>query len=363
VSLLHEGSWGRWDSGNYLGIAAHGYDIHPCAPGRVPPSMPGPASSYECGNTAWMPLYPWAVRAAAAPGLSLPLAGLVTTLLTRLAGLVLLWAVLREVTPRGRAAAAGAMACLLLAVVFPGMIYLHAIFPVAQATLLALACMVLLARERWLPAGLAGAGAAASYPLGVLLVPVALLAGVAAGWRGRPLWRRLGGALLAGALVAAGLGIVFLDQRLALGRWDAFFAGQRRFGNGLHDPLPVFQATVAPVLAWLGGDRSPAPQGLTEGLQTVLVAALVVLSVGATLLHRRRTRLDLLIACYTLMVWVAPHVASRGTGLSQYRSEALLLPAVVLTRHVPVVLRVPLVLASTAVAVEMARLFWRLVLH
>jgi hypothetical protein len=360
---LGRGSWGRWDSGHYLSIADRGYVMYPCPPGRVPPSMPGPASSYMCGNTAWLPLYPWVIRAVSALGPSLSLAGLVAALAAHLGGLVLVWAILRQTAPRGRAARAGQVACLLLAAVFPGMIYHHTIFPVAQTALLTLACLYLLARERWLLAGLAGAGAAASYPIGVLLAPVALLAGAAAGWRGRPRWRRLLGALLSATLVAAGLGAVFLSQRLTLGRWDAFFEGQRRFGNGLHDPVPVFMDTVRPAFLWLGGDRMAWPGAVVEGFQTFLVATVVVLAVGVTLLRRGRTRLDLLVACYTLVAWVAPHVASRGVGLSQYRSEALLLPVVVLTRHLPVVLRVPIVLASAVVAVEMAQLFWRLILR
>src|SRR4029453_2272352 len=37
VSLLREGAWGKWDSGQYLSITTRGYFLQTCTPRGVPP--------------------------------------------------------------------------------------------------------------------------------------------------------------------------------------------------------------------------------------------------------------------------------------------------------------------------------------
>jgi hypothetical protein len=48
----------RWDSGNYLNIARHGYTLAHCVPRPI-----SPFTSVEwCGTVGWFPLYPLGMR-------------------------------------------------------------------------------------------------------------------------------------------------------------------------------------------------------------------------------------------------------------------------------------------------------------
>src|SRR5213076_505496 len=62
ASPFDAASWAHWDSGHYLSIAEHGYDVHRCRAGETP----RPAT--WCGNAAWFPLYPWTIAAVHALG-------------------------------------------------------------------------------------------------------------------------------------------------------------------------------------------------------------------------------------------------------------------------------------------------------
>jgi hypothetical protein len=62
----------RWDSGNYLKIAGHGYSQAHCVP-KV--GNPFTAADW-CGTVGWFPLYPLAMRLVGALGLGAPRAGL-----------------------------------------------------------------------------------------------------------------------------------------------------------------------------------------------------------------------------------------------------------------------------------------------
>ena len=113
----------RWDSGNYLHIAGHGYTLAHCVPRAGSPF--GPAD--WCGTAGWFPLYPLAMRLLGGLGLGLPRAGLALAELFALATLGLVWWLL------GASLRPAELACLALAAVFPGSIYEHALFPVSLA--------------------------------------------------------------------------------------------------------------------------------------------------------------------------------------------------------------------------------------
>src|SRR6266540_3894625 len=156
----------RWDSGNYLNIARHGYTLLRCVP---KPTSPFTAADW-CGTAGWFPLYPLGMRLLGPLGLPYPRAGLLITELFALGSLVLVWWLLEA-----RATLAN-LACLALAALFPGSIYEHALFPVSLAVAGSLLFLALLARGRWTAAGIAGAVPAARYQFllatGIVLVAV-----------------------------------------------------------------------------------------------------------------------------------------------------------------------------------------------
>lgn len=325
-------SWRRWDSGHYLAIATRGYEMFSCA--RI-----GGRPADVCGNAAWFPLYPWLLRPFLWLGVPPELAGALLAGVFALAFLVALWTLFL--------ARAGRTGWLLLAMaaVFPGAIYQHAIFP----TSLVLLCLVLagamVARSRWAAAGAMGALVALGYVTGLLLAPVQ----AAAAWLRT---RALRPALLAGALPVLGFLAVLALHQLLLGRWDAFYWVHRKGFTGVARPVDAFLAVVRPAF-----DVAADPRARTVAAQTLTVAALVVLGLATAWRHRGRpdpVRAWAVLA--TLAFWSFPLVVGRGVSL--YRSEALVLPVLLLLVDLPPwVLAV--VLAWLAVLAQaMGRLFF-----
>jgi hypothetical protein len=156
-------TWERWDSALYEYIGAHGYVINRCTPEL------GGASQW-CGDAGWFPLFPWIFGAL--HKLGLPLRGTAAAVSWAFTGatLLLLWR-----TFLNRRATPAAIGCLLYAAFAPGQIYGYAIFPLSMLVFFTILHLWLLWRGRYGLAGLAGAAAALSYPIGVMLVPVSAL--------------------------------------------------------------------------------------------------------------------------------------------------------------------------------------------
>jgi hypothetical protein len=316
-------TYARWDSFHYLSIANDGY--HRSA-------FPCHDSALVCAHAGWYPGYPALFAIPVAIGVDLTVAGLATSWLFCLAGLVILWWRYLEPAPLE-----ARYACLAFAAVTPGMIYLHTVFPLAMLTTCALVALVALAEDRGLVAGLSGAVAAASYPLGALLAPVAV---------GLALFRRASArqALLAAALTVCGLLAVILFQWLQLGEPLAYFKAQ-------HFPLrnPVV-GVIQLVQRGLRNDR--------EAVSALVLLSTATIAAAAYVLVWRRdrvTRLDALAAAFATGVWLVP---LSQTGISVYRANAAMLPAAALLRHLSRPLRWAFVVAAVALAVPMSVLFF-----
>lgn len=155
-------AWERFDALWYLRIAAHGYANHD-------------------GSAAFFPLYPLLVRAVSfALGNHPYAASLVVSNLAFLAGLAVLYAFTREEESEGVARRA-----VLYAAVFPTALFFVAPYSESLFLLLALVTLWAARRGRWAAAGLAGALAALTRNLGLLLVLPLAVEAVQQG-RGRP---------------------------------------------------------------------------------------------------------------------------------------------------------------------------------
>jgi len=326
------GSWSRWDSGHYLAIATSGYVYVPCA--RV-----GGRAADVCGNAAWFPLYPWTLKPFIALGVAPATAGVWVAGLGALGMLIALWnGFLRPHGVRG-------WILLGMAAVFPGAVYQHAIFP----TSLALFCLVLagffVTRERWVLSGLMGAGVALAYVTGVLVaVPNALAAFARS--------RRVRAALVAGGLAGCGLLLVLVLHQVLLGHWDAFYWVYRKGLSAMARPVDAFVGVVTPAF-----EGRTDPRARTIGVQTLTVAGLVLLGLGTAVIARRgpSTVRNWGVAA-TLVFWVFPLVVGRGVSL--YRSDALVLPVLLLLVELPVWALVPLLVWLAVLAEQMGRLFF-----
>lgn len=312
--------WVRWDSGHYLSIAQEGYRIVPSCAGIEGYQKVGAPD--WCGNAAWMPLYPFLLAPFIALGVEQATIGAIVSAAFHLATLVLLWAGFLK----SRVTAAS-LTILAAAAFFPGQVYYHAVFPLSLLTFLALATVYLSLRERWLLAAVTTGLAAATYSPGFLLTPVVAAWLVIAFWGKLPLRKLATRVAVTIAGGASGFLAVLAVQEAQTGMWDAFFKAQEKYKSHPQNTLSSFLRVAREI----GG----ADETLRiTAFQTILVAAFVlVLLFAAERSLRARNRLDLFITLYLLAFWLFPlSVVDNGLGL--YRHQAMLLPGVILLRHV-----------------------------
>jgi hypothetical protein len=324
---FHGSTWSRYDSMHYEDIARNGYELAHCPPGVWKPGA-------WCGDAGWFPGYPWLVHPLYAAGLPLRGSAVAVSWLFAGATLVLLWS-----TFFSRRGDLLALATLVYAAWAPGQIYGYSIFPLSVLAFFTVAWLWLLGRERFVAAGLAGAAAVLAYPLGVLLIPVSAL------W---VLVRRR--AWVTAVLCAAGLGVLFLDQQLETGHWNAYQLVQRNYGHHLISPLATTRDVLEPLVT------SSQLTHVGPALQSLLVTCVMVAVLVVAVLRRRTLEhWELLVLLWAVVTWIVP---LSQNYLSLQRSQAALLPVVVLFRRLPR----PLVLLFTAAAVVVGVLMEKLFL-
>ncbi len=336
--------WVRYDSLHYLQIAGRGYTLVTCAGHSV-----HYGKGYWCGDAGWFPGYPALIWLLEHLGLSGPDAGVLLSSAFGLAMLTLLWNGFL-----GRRADARSVLALALAAFFAGQVYQRAVFPISMEIFFLLATVWLAARQRWLAAGLAGAAASFTYSTG-FLAALAVAAWVLLD-RTIPGRAKLTAIALSGGLTAAGLLAVLAVQFTDTGVWGAFFKVQKKYHyHGLHLPSGKFLATVSPLFRHrLSLTAAPAAETL------VVAVFCVCLVVWAALRRRELVAAEHLVLSVTLWFWLFP--LALGAGLDLYRSEALLVPSVVLARRLPLPLQAMFLVAMVALAFAMSVLFFRRVL-
>jgi hypothetical protein len=227
-----------------------------------------------------------------------------------------------------------------------------------------MACLGLTARRRWVLAGIAGAATAAAYPIGAAAGLAAVVVVAAMAWRDRPVWPRyVGRAAIIGGLSLAGLVLVSVVMRLTVGHWDAFLLSQAKYGGQRHNPVSAFISMVShPQGAPMTVKSTPplvhrlAVAELSEmwaSLGLVLLGCALAVAAG---LRRRLVPLDAGLAVFGVVAWLVPLFA--GTQISQYRSHALLLPVLLLLRHLPGWLLLLLTIPAGLLAYKMGTLFY-----
>ena len=331
-------TWRQGGSSHYLSIAERGYVLQSC---REVPGMP----PHEwCGNTGWMPGYPLLIRDVAAAGWDVATAAvLVSTAFAFLTLLLIDVAFLRREPWRIR------LAVLALAALFPGAVYFHAIFPMSLAAFLQILAVQRLGQGKWLSAGLAGWGLAFACSIGVLgALPCA-----AAAWLGpRREGRRahLWPSVVSGGLCVAGLLAVLAIQWWTTGAWNALFLVQQEY----HAFFPL--GTLLRLVKRMTGVEWGDPRML-QGAQSVLVA--VIVASGLVVVVGRWTRtsaLDRIALAWALTFWLGP--MSLGPRIALHRTEALVLPIVLVTRRLPFALQAVFAVLAAIAAFGLARLFF-----
>lgn len=319
-----------------------------CGPGsHMPPEA-------WCGNAAWFPGYPAAIRGFAWLT-RLPVEA-VGVLLSAACTLALLFLVQSMVTrdEAGRIGPVHQGLVLFLAAFFPGCIYYVALFPISLFLCGALVFLRACATRRYLVAFVAGAVCGVTYSTGFLLALVPLAAAILE--RRRQAWDVR--VLLAAAGPAAGLAAVFFLQRYQTGTWDAYARIQ---ANYAYD-APAFLDTLLSRLKPLVNPRYRSFATATTATQTLLVLALIAAAVAGWLRTPREERSPLtnLTGIYLVLYWAFPLCV--GGRISLYRAESLLLPAVLLTTSWPGRRLAAAVCAAIAISLPMSWLFFRSIL-
>jgi hypothetical protein len=331
------GTWSRWDSAQYEGIARDGYTLYRC------PLDYAPDPGGWCGNAGWFPGYPWLFGGLHLLGLPLRGSAVTISWLFAAATLVLLWN-----TFLARRTDFVALGALLYAAWAPGQIYDYTIFPMSVLAFFTIAHLWLLHRGRYLGAGLAGAAAVLAYPLGLVLVPVSALWLVVEG--SVSLAKRLRRVAYTSGLVLAGLGVIALDQRLETGHWDAYLLVQGKYHHHLQNAIAATRDSLRPLV-----HGSPLELAKAPAFQTAVVTfALVAVLVYSALRRRSFDRLDALFVPWAVVTWAWP---LSQADVSIQRSQAALLPLAILVRRLPRPLVIILIVAAVAVAVAMEKLF------
>jgi hypothetical protein len=321
----------RADSFNYLSIALHGYVLHPC-----PPSCVAGVGLPWSGNSGWFPLYPLLLAPFAHLNVG-SAAGAVLAGACQFATFAVLWFGFVRGMPR-----MNAVAVMALTAVFPGAIYLAGVFPLSLLTLLFLVGLWLLERNQTRAVVVTAFLAGLTYPLGCLYGVVACFA----------LRRRLVEATCALFATIVGLGIFVIAQRMMTGHGDAYILAQRGRGHGLNDPIAALLSAKASTLSFL---HQPSRLDLLPSVQTVLVAAIVIAALlGAAV--ARRVRIARWTALLVVLCWAVPIVLG---GVSLFRTDVALLPAVVLIGRLPWPVAGVLAMVAAPVAFWMSVLFFQ----
>ena len=168
TSVLSVSSWERWDSVNYLKIAAHGLQLQGCTPVQRQAFH-----VTQCGTVGWLPGYPWLMRGLHTFGLSYGLAGVVISWVAFYIAIYLVW------IQWGRSLYSGRALILLLTFsLFPGCVYNFAVFPLSVTLLFCTGAIVAAIRERFVLMGVLLLAAGLCYPTAWFLT-VGLMLGVA----------------------------------------------------------------------------------------------------------------------------------------------------------------------------------------
>ncbi len=353
VSWWSTASRRRWDSEHYLSIANTGYEMFRCRDRYD--NFP----DVVCGNVAWFPAYPMAIRAFTALGLSPEVAAVAVSEVALLAMFGVLWWLLG-----GRLTPASGLT-LAVGVVFPGGIYFHAIFPVALLALALLVCLAGIRTERWWLSALAGFVAVGAHPVGITVVGMLALSPLFAWQRSR--WpMRLAQGLGAAIVSAAGWLWVHWFMWRATGHWDAFETIERvSYGqHGLRNPVDELRAAYDVPFrefyqpgthTWLVRHSLSAHHTelwLNAAVFGVVVAVMAYRAVRDRGLEPVEWAALLLTGAIVLMPFVA------GAVSSWYRNHAEAFVALVLVHRLPRWLQVVVVLACAVQYALLAAMFF-----
>jgi hypothetical protein len=341
-------TWSRFDSLNYLDIARHGVTFGKCAHfhfvGR--PILYG---QKWCGTAAWLPGYPWLIRALHATGVGLNASGVLIAWIATAVALFLAWYGWGRDLSHGRA-----FLVLLLIGLFPGAVYNFALFPTSVALALVLGALVAANRRRFVVAALLMLGSGLCYPSAWFAAAGFAVALVVVAHRFTP--SRQVERALSGLLALSSLLVLMLISK----PWNAFFLIDRQSAvraNGFpgqeflrllftHDT--VSQRLIGIFYGWV------------LAAQASIAMVLVTVACAIAIRSWRSTSPDVSLV-YPAAVGAAVFlgvVAANANGGAWNRSIVLAAPSAVCLRRVPLAWLLAMVVGVGAVTAVLSSAFF-----
>ena len=175
TSVFNPKTFNRWDAGQYLSIAKHGYRASTHC--NISPTV------HLCGNITWFPGYPGLIRMLASAHVGSTHVGYLAAALAIAwtcwyLTLLMVWVLSARAAKGGTARR---VACLALAAVFPGQVYFAALFPISLVTFAVLLCIwlatrtAIATRATAVRSSIAGVIAGLAYPLAMAAAPALLV--------------------------------------------------------------------------------------------------------------------------------------------------------------------------------------------
>ena len=339
-------SWNRWDSGHYLKIATEGYELFPCA-GKFgfPEDSP-----HKCGNTGWFPGFPLLIRLTALTGLTPGQAGVLWAHFFALASL---WIIL--ILTGFRSFTLKSLLLTGIAAFGFSFVYHHAIFPISAVTFFSLASFWAYRKNYLQVCRIFCFLSAVFYPTGFLLAGTFSLFLLFS--PGLPFLQRLRQAVVPSLFGILGIGVVFLYYHFAVGEWSAFLQVQSKYGHSFQSPVK----NMGSFFRSMDFLEPFTANGLIQWQSIVIIAGFLLLSFFFFRNKMHREPLFLWTFLYVALFFLFPWTVSGD--LSRYRSEALLIPVVLLFPRVSSVWLSVILSVMLAFGIPMTHLFFNAILE
>ena len=306
-----------------------------------------------CGNCGWMPFYPFLIYILKLTGINTVLIGFLLSAVFHFLFIFLLYAVLLKSEFNFKSCMV-----LLAAAFFFGSIYYHAVFPVSMFLFFVLLMIKFVRENRITAASVSGGLAAFTYSSGIWLAAVMALFLV---YQNRKsfsfeLFKKI---LFSCLLIASGFMLVMLIHKISVGRWDAFFLVQHKYGHGINIPTKYISRNIAELFNTGINTNDFRIACQTSGTLVLMILILIMAVVKRNGTYQESS-VYTFILIYVLVFYLMP--LTMGKSISLYRAESLLLPGVLFIKDFPKWISIACVLALIIIAFHMNILFFKSIL-
>jgi len=327
--------WTRLDAFNYLAIASGGRTLTPC-----PASIVHLTHAHLCGTAAWLPGFPYVVRAlAGVTGWTDGGAAILIVNAATLGFLGVLWIGLLWRGPLHR----GSLVLLGIAL-FPGSVFCLALFPVSLGLLGVAISIVALHHGRPLLSSLGLAMGVICYPSVIYAVPALIIVLALTAPEGHRLRRAA-----LGLVAPIPLACMFLHDQLVFHRWSLYLAMQRESNATLLPPHNPFSQAWHLVVCQDAFAQLLQPHAKGWIAAQFVMASVICIGAVVVALRARASDFSLTLDLYPVLIgaFVYGGVILSGVLGGWLRSIATAAPAMLLARRLPT-WAVALVVGATA---------------